>query len=148
MNAFVGPLYIVNWNAWWNSEICNLNIHNQIYIKQKHVHMTSYLVMCCHNLFYGCVLWGEPVFWPDQVSGEQSHNYRSFVSFLIVLTFDLSLYLLCIKIRVMKCERNVSQVRLRGEANFKAPLPHHFVNIDYTTTIKYVYISPSNFPEA
>lgn len=48
---------------------------------------------------------------------------------LFVLTFDPSLYLLCIKISVVKCERSVSQVRLRGEANFKAPLPHYFVNI-------------------
>jgi len=48
----------------------------------------------------------------------------------------------------MKCERSVSQVRFRGESTFKAPLPHHFVNIGYTTTIEYVYISPRNFLEA
>lgn len=67
---------------------------------------------------------------------------------LFLFTSDPNLYLLCIKICVVKCERNVSHVRLRGDANFKALLPHHFVNIGYSTTIEYVYISPCNFLEA
>jgi hypothetical protein len=46
----------------------------------------------------------------------------------------------------MKCERSVSQVKLWSEANFKAPLLQHFVNIGFTTTIEYVHISPRNFP--
>jgi len=80
-------MYINVFSYDWFANICNLNIHNQIYIKQKHVHMTYYVAMYCHNLLYGCVWWGEPVFWPDQVSGEQSHNYRLFVSFLIVCVY-------------------------------------------------------------
>jgi hypothetical protein len=30
-SAFIGPLYIVNWNARWNSEIHSLYILNAIY---------------------------------------------------------------------------------------------------------------------